>query len=230
MNYSLSILSIVLFTSITAGCSSVPENTTEHSATDREKIAQCKLQIPDQDRVKKEAVSSGCILGLAAWKAIGQNNPASLICMAGGGAGFLLGDSIAERKCHYITLEEQLDGEIAHASSMNSKFSIYLLQSKKDLALSQLQVDALVAQQKTGKANAVQQTTLKQTLSKQLEKERLTMKQVQAEYRFKQETQKQARQSQDKANKLLAEIRMLQTNIHQLRETEAKLQENIELL
>ena len=228
---------LLLFISILAGCSTTgvlpPEQ--KRSAIEQEQIAQCKKNVPDQDRVQKEAVTTGCITTMVAWRAIGQNNPAALICMVGGGTGFLLGESIAERKCAYLTEEERLNGEIAHASSMNSKFAIYSLQSKKDLALYEKQIKTLAAQRQAEAANSAEQEKLKQSLAKQLAKERQTIKQVQDEQRFKQATLQEARQkakqaSVEKADKLEAEIRILQKNIRQMQEAASKLQDYSDLL
>ncbi|HPE60824.1 MAG: hypothetical protein KDI15_08490 [Thiothrix sp.] len=208
---------ILLLTS----CSSTPPATGDQA----EKIAMCKQQLPAARRIHTESVSMGCAASLAFNKMIGSNNPTPLLCFAGGTSGYLLGESIAERKCSYLTLEQQLDGEIAHAQKMNSGFQIVFAQQAKDLARYQAQAAALADSKAEDAARRTQLEQLNHGLQNQLDQDSRLLQQTRDEFRFKQETLETTRslQQQDKSDKLLTEIRALQTGIKSLQANNQKL-------
>ncbi|MCB1622538.1 MAG: hypothetical protein KDI44_17580 [Thiothrix sp.] len=208
---------ILLLTS----CSTAPLTTGEQA----EKIAMCRQQLPAAQRIRTESVSMGCVASLAFNKMIGSNNPTPLLCFAGGTSGFLLGESIAERKCTYLTLEQQLDGEITHAQKMNGGFQTVFAQQAKELAQYQAQAAALADSKAEDAARRTQLEQLSRGLQNQLEQDDQLLQQTRAEFRFKQETLEATRslQQQDKHDRLLTEIRALQASIKNLQANNQKL-------
>lgn len=187
-------------------------------------IQMCKQNLPASDKIKLQAVSTGCIASFAVSKAIGSNNPAPLICMAGGASGFLLGESIAERKCAYVTQADQLKGEIAHAKQMNTGFAMILAQQATELAAFELMLTGLKQQQAAQTRKSQQQQALEASLNEQIAKDQLIYQQVQEEFRFKQKTlaaSKRLKPSSQEAD-LRAEIQALQKNLKQLQASHAK--------
>ncbi|MFZ1386077.1 MAG: hypothetical protein WBP46_01865 [Thiolinea sp.] len=187
-------------------------------------IQMCKRNLPVSDKLKLQSVSVGCMASMALSKAIGSNNPVPLICMAGGASGFLLGESIAERKCSYITQADQLNGEIAHAKKMNAGFVVVLAQQTTELSAFELMLTELRNQQLAAAAQVEQKAALEASLTEQVAKDQMILKQVQDEFRFKQKTLADTKRlnQQAKANELLTEIQALQKNLKQLQETNAK--------
>lgn len=188
------------------------------------KIQMCKQNLPASDKIKVQAASTGCIASFAFSKAIGSNNPAPLICMAGGASGLLLGESIAERKCAYVTQADQLKGEIAHAKQMNTGFAIVLAQQATELAAFESMLTGL-QQQHAAQTNQLQQKqAVEANLTEQITKDQLLYKQLQDEFRFKQKTladSKVLKQASQEAD-LLTEIQALQKNMKQLQASNAK--------
>lgn len=187
-------------------------------------IQMCKQNLPANDKIKLQAVSSGCIASFALSKAIGSNNPAPLICMAGGTSGWLLGESIAERKCAYVTQSDQLKGEIAHAKQMNTSFAIVLAQQATELAAFELMLAGLQQQQVAQTSQLQQKQALETSLSDQITKDQQLYKQIQDEFRFKQKTladSKVLKQTSEEG-KLLIEIQALQKNLKQLQASNTK--------
>lgn len=192
----------------------------EESASRQQEIQSCKDNLPASKRIKRESITFGCLATLAFWKSIGQENPAALICAAGGGAGFLLGESVAERKCEYLDLASQLDGEIAHAGKLNSTFGLFFLEQESNLKLQQAKAEALTSQTQQKTTNKTAQESLHKDLASQLEKEKYVLAQLQEERQFKQETINEAKAAhleQAKTDQLLTEIKVLLKNIKKLR-------------
>lgn len=190
-------------------------------------IAQCKSSLPSNKRIKKESITYGCLATLGFWKAIGQDNPAAMICAAGGGTGFLLGESVAERKCEYLDLASQLDGEIANTSQVNTKFGFFFMEQDMKLKANKSQADALLKQNQQETATRLARQNLHQQLSGELEKENRLLTQLYAEHGFKQQTlneAKAAQQDQQKTDQLKAEIDSLRKNIKKLRDNNHELE------
>jgi len=187
-------------------------------------IQMCKQNLPVAQKIKLQSVSIGCMASLALSKAIGSNNPASLICMAGGASGFLLGESIAERKCGYITQADQLNGEIAHTKQMNAGFAVVMAQQTTDLAAFELMVAGLRSQQTAAASQTTQKAQLEASLNTQIDNDRLVFKQVQEEFKFKQQTLAASKplKQKTKEDELLTEIRALEKNLKQLQASNAK--------
>lgn len=184
----------------------------------------CKQNLPTNDKIKLQSVSFGCMASMAFSKAIGSNNPAPLLCMAGGASGFLFGESIAERKCGYITQADQLNGEIAHAKKMNAGFAMVFAQQTTELSKFELILSGLRNQQTVDAAQTAQKTQLAASLSEQVANDQVIFKQAQEEFRFKQKTLADSKRlkQQAKEDELMAEIRALQKNLKTLQENNAK--------
>ncbi|WMP16592.1 hypothetical protein [Thiothrix lacustris] len=227
INHASKITSIILALSVSAGCSM---NATKSTITpEQEKdIQACKTNLPSSKKIKKEAVTYGCLASLAFWKAIGQENPAALMCVAGGGAGFVLGDSVAERKCSYLNIANQLDGEIAHTSKTNGTFALFFIEQDLNLKLQQAQAEALLTAKEKASADKVALQKMQESLTEQLEKEQYLLTQMQEERQFKQETvnkAKQAKLEKEKIDMLTNEIKSLIDNIKKLRENNKSLRD-----
>ncbi len=207
--------------SLLVGCSTMGSGMDEKQVA---AIQMCQQKLPVSDKIKLQSVSMGCVASMAFYKAIGSNNPAPMLCMAGGASGFLFGESIAERKCAYITQEDQLKGEIAHAKKMNTGFAIVFAQQSQELAAFELMVAGLRGQQADAAARREQMTKLESGLADQMANDQAMLKQVNDEFRFKQKTlvESKSLQKQDQEDALLAEIRALQKNVKQLQENNVK--------
>lgn len=193
----------------------------EESASHKQAIQACKDNLPASKKIKRDSITFGCLATLAFWKSIGQENPAALICAAGGGAGFLLGESVAERKCEYLDLASQLDGEIAHTSKLNSTFGLFFLEQESNLKLQQAKAEALNSKTQQTATSKAALESLQKDLASQLEKEKYVLAQLQEERQFKQETINEAKTAhleQAKTDQLLTEIKALLKNIKKLRE------------
>ncbi len=151
-------------------------------------VQACLDELPNSQLIKQQAVTTGCVVTAALWKAIGQDNPASLVCLAGGGAGFLIGKSIAERKCHYRIAEEQIEGEIAHAKKVNLGFTMLFLQTSESLLTKKAIVSSLVSQHKARNINLVYLNSKKKEIATAVQNERKLISILQKEVAFKNKT------------------------------------------
>ncbi|MFZ1342553.1 hypothetical protein [Thiothrix eikelboomii] len=187
-------------------------------------IQMCKQKLPANDKIKLQSVSFGCMASMAFSKAIGSNNPAPLLCMAGGASGFLFGETIAERKCSYVTQTDQLNGEIAHAKKMNAGFTMVFAQQTTELSKFELMLSGLRNQQAVDAAQAAQKANLAASLAEQVANDQIIFKQAQEEFRFKQKTLADSKRlkQQVKEDELMAEIQALQKNLKTLQENNAK--------
>ena len=219
-NWGRSFAWAVVYGSALVGCASTAPIDEKRANA----IQMCKQNLPINDKIKLQSISVGCMASLALSKAIGSNNPAPLICIAGGASGFLFGESIAERKCGYITQADQLNGEIAHAKKMNAGFVIVLAQQTTDLAAFELMVAGLRSQQAADATQAAQKAQVEASLAEQVAHDKQVFKQVQEEFRFKQKTLAASRplKQQAKEDELLAEIKALEKNLKQLQASDAK--------
>lgn len=190
-----------------------------------EGVQACLDKLPNSKLIKKQAVTTGCLLTAGFWKAIGQDNPASLVCMAGGGSGFLLGKSVAERKCSYRIIGDQIDGEIAHAQKVNLGFSMLLIEKAQNLATQEATVASLLAQHKAGQANLVYTKTVKQDIAEAAKSERQLVNTLMKEAAFKRKTLNESRRlnKKDKTDSLQKEVILLTKNIKTLRKANIKL-------
>lgn len=219
MNNKLLALGLLSVSMISA-CSTT-SSTTKLTSEQQQQVQMCKQSVPASKKVKKEAVTWGCLATLAMWKSIGQENPAAMICAAGGGAGFLIGDSIAERKCEYLTLESQLDGEIAHAAKMNRSFGFYLIEQGLSLKLTKAQAEGVLKQYEDGKQDQKALAAAQETLKKQIGKEQELLATIQQERQYKYSTLVKARQDkleEGNQEKLQIEIVALLDNIKNMQE------------
>jgi hypothetical protein len=215
---SLHFLPISLLTiTLLSACSS------QEKASERVQV--CLDKLSNSQLVKKQAITTSCIVTAGLWKAIGQDNPASLICLAGGGAGFLIGSSIAERKCHYRIAEEQLDGEISHAKKVNFGFNMLFLQKSEQIMLQTMTVESLKAQHKEGQASLVYLKSVKEDTAKITKKERQLVNTLKKEVAFKNATLNKSKQlnKKEKIKSLRKEIILLNKNINLLRKENQKL-------
>lgn len=187
-------------------------------------IQMCKQNLPANDKIQLQSVSFGCMASMAFSKAIGSNNPAPLLCMAGGASGFLFGESIAERKCSYVTQADQLNGEIAHAKKMNASFAMVFAQQTTELSKFELLLTGMRSQQVADAAQREQKAKLAASLNEQVANDQVIFKRVQEEFRFKQKTLTDSKRlkQQPKEEELLAEIQALQKNLKTLQENNAK--------
>jgi hypothetical protein len=190
-----------------------------------DEVQACIDKLPNSKLLKKQAVTTGCLVSMAFWKAIGQDNPVALVCVAGGGAGFLLGQSIAERKCSYRVLEEQLDGEIAHTEKVNMGFPILFAQKTTKLAEQETMVNTLLAQKKAGTASINNTNKVLKTIHEAAQRERELVQTLAKETNFKHKTlnESQRLKQAEKIQKLRKEIALLHKNIKKLREENLKL-------
>jgi hypothetical protein len=188
-------------------------------------VQACLDELPNSQLIKQQAVTTSCLVTAGLWKSIGQDNPASLICLAGGGAGFLLGKSIAERKCHYHIAEEQIKGEITHAQKVNLGFSFLFLQKSESLLKQKLVVSSLVAQHKERNINLVYLNSAKKEMAAVTRSERKLVNILLKEMAFKQNTLKISRRlnKKDQATALKKEIMLLNKNIKLFRKENLKL-------
>jgi hypothetical protein len=215
-------LFVVFCSSLIVGCSALPEKVAL-TAEQAKSIEVCQVALPASKKIKKEAVTMGCLATLGFWKAIGQENPGALMCVAGGASGFLLGKSIAERKCAYLTLADQVDGEISHTAKMNGMFPLFFQEQNMQVALIKAQAKGVLAQYQQGQADKKSLEKMHESLAKQLQKEKQFLVQVQENSQFKQETSLKAKPksigiSEEKQAALSAEIRALIQHIRKLRE------------
>ena len=217
-----SLLVVCIMACCASACSSI---SSKHTKAQAEQINQCKAELPVSKKVKMQSVTSGCLMSVAVSKMTGSNNPAPMLCLAGGTSGFLLGESIAERKCGYITLEEQLDGEISHAAKMNAGFSVVFMQQEMALKKHELSAAGLSTQKASDEQGQVALSAFEQKLVEQLKQDQALLANTQNEFRFKRETLEKSRKlkQQEKEDKLLAEIRALQKSIKVLQENRLKL-------
>ena len=215
------IVCVVLGVAFMSACSAPSKLTREQA----EQVEMCKSQLPLSKKIKLQSVTSGCMLSMAFNKMIGSNNPAPMICMAGGGAGLLFGESIAERKCGYMTLENQLDGEIAHAEKMNAGFSIVFAQQALDLKQYEMMASGLAAQKASDEKSLAEKEAFRKQLDEQLAKEWDILKASREEVQFKTETlqKSKALARKEKEEKLQEEIKALRSSIKTLQENTAKL-------
>ena len=188
-------------------------------------VQACLDELPNSQLIKQQAVTTGCVVTAALWKAIGQDNPASLVCLAGGGAGFLIGKSIAERKCHYRIAEEQIEGEIAHAKKVNLGFTMLFLQTSESLLTKKAIVSSLVSQHKARNINLVYLNSKKKEIATAVQNERKLISILQKEVAFKNKTLAISRRlnKKDKTTTLKKEIILLNKNIKLLRKENLKL-------
>lgn len=190
-----------------------------------ESVQVCLDKLPNSQLVKKQGVTTSCMVTAALWKAIGQDNPASLVCLAGGGAGFLIGSSIAERKCHYRIAEEQLDGEISHAKKVNFGFNMLFLQKSEQIMMQKMTIESLKAQHKEGQASLVYLNGVKKDTAKITQQERRLVNRLKKEIAFKNKTLNSSKRlnKKEKIEHLRKEIILLNKNINLLRKENQKL-------
>ena len=120
---------VIVSAALMSACSTTSHLTEAQVA----QIKMCKSQLPVSKRLQLESVSTGCIVSYPIKRMINDKDPSPLLCLAGGASGFLLGESIAERKCAYLSKEQQLDGEIAHVEKLNQGMTTIFAQQSKDL-------------------------------------------------------------------------------------------------
>lgn len=209
-------ISVVCSMMFVAACSSSPQKP-EESASRQQEIQACKDRLPASKKIRQDSI----ILGCAGPSIIGRlMDRKTYACVVGSGAGFLLGESIAERKCEYLNLTAQLDGEIAHTNQLNSNFGSVLADQESQLKRQQAEAKALTTNTQTASSNQAALTNLQKNLTNQLAKEKNTLAQLQEEQQFKQETVNQAQAAhleQAKTDRLTAEINILRKNIEKLR-------------
>lgn len=210
----------LVYSGLLVGCATVAPVDEQRAQA----IQACKQKIPAAEKIQVQSVSMGCMASMAFSKAIGSNNPAPLICMAGGASGFLLGESITERKCNYATQAEQLDGELAHAKKMNAGFAIVLAQKSTELSALELMAQGLKQQQAAASAQTEQSKHLEASINADIADNQTLLKQARDEFKFKQQTLAASKGLKQQAteDELLAEIRALQKNLKQLQESNAK--------
>ncbi len=187
----------------------------------RQKIQQCRDNTPSSQKIKKESVALSCIASLAFSRMIGQTNPKALICVAGGAAGFLFGSSVAERKCEYSVLDNQLEGELAHASGMQKKFGSYLSDLGSKLNKQTSQVAALSTLARQGKADQSSVVFVQNKILKNLSKQRGMLKTLNQERMTKVDTINMAQsrhQDIETIRKLQTEVRSLLRNIKNMQQ------------
>ncbi len=223
MRTTKKISGICLLISLLTACSTQQlvqkENITQAQS---QKIQQCKDNTPSSQKIKKEAVAFSCIASLAFSRMIGQSNPKALICVAGGAAGFLFGNSVAERKCEYSVLNNQLEGELAHASKMKENFSPYLLNLENKLNKQSSQVAALTSLAEKGKADQSSVVFVQNKILKNLSKQRGMLKTLNQERMTKVETINMAQSR----HRDIETIRKLQTEVRSLLKNIKKMQQN----
>lgn len=209
-------VSIVCSMMLITACSNSPQKPKE-SASRQQEIQACKNNLPASKKIKQDSI----VLGCAGPSIIGRlMDHKTYACVVGSGAGFLLGESVAERKCEYLNLAAQLDGEIAHTNQLNSNFNSVLQEQESKLKRQQAEAKALTANTQTAASNQSALASLQKDLNSQLAKERNTLAQLQEEQQFKQETVNQAQAAhleQAKTDRLTAEINTLRKNIEKLR-------------
>ena len=214
----------------------------------KQQARQCRKHNPQSLKLQRHGSVAGCLSSLALTQLTGFKSSAALICSGGGLAGYLIGRSVAERRCEYITLERQLDGEIQHLLEMNQRFELLLLEQKANLKLLNDKVNLLkqkqqLAQRKpqsdkdrtliqTKEEDLSEQNSLLEHTVNRLDEERYMLDQLEIEQTFTQETLTQATQQgysiteSDRKNRL----NILRRNIALLKRNTKKLDKNNDAL
>lgn len=216
-------LSLIILVGLALGsCATAPRYLTDEQAA---KVQACKSTLPSSKRLKIEAVSTGCMASFAFNRMINSKDPSPLLCIAGGTTGFLLGESIAQRKCSYLTLQQQVDGEIAHAAKINAGMVQVFAQQAKDLALFGGLATSLSAQKASDEKQQQALSSFADSLNQQIRKEQVLLTTLRDEISFKRETlgKGQSLKQQEKEDKLLEEINSLQESIARLQKNYSKL-------
>ena len=190
-----------------------------------ESVQACVDKLPNSQLIKKQAVTTGCIVSAAIWKATGIGNPTVLICLAGGGAGYLIGKSVAERKCGYRIAGKQLASEIAHIQRINRNFPVLFMGKSKQLATQQAMVASLLTRRNEGKAKLAFISAVKKKIIEAIKNERYLVSSLSQEASFKASILATSMQlnNTDKTKSLQKEIALLHKNIRLLREENKKL-------
>jgi hypothetical protein len=222
------ISSFLLTSLLVVSCTSQQVADDKLSVQQKQKIEQCKSNTSSSKKIKREAVTTGCLASLVFWKAIGQDNPAALICAAGGAAGFLIGSSVAERKCEYAVKENQVDGEIRHAASMNQKFALFFIEQEANLLKQKKIVESLIAKVRKNGAERSSIKAVQSSLKTDLIKEKALLADLMKESSMKQETLILAKNNstsnnKDVVKKLLDEIKALRRNISKMKRNSSEL-------
>ena len=212
-------LPLLLTASILTGCSNQVSPGNDLTIAEKNSIQQCINNLPASKKIKLQAVSTSCITTFAISKAIGQNNPAALICMAGGTAGFMLGKSVAERKCSYISAEKQIQSELTHAKKINSNFSNLFIEQEKNIRGLDARAVYLLNQQHQGHNKQQELLQLQQQLKKSIAKENTLLQQLTEDVQIKSQTINIAskKSTRDNQENLLTEVKSLQKSILRMR-------------
>ncbi len=190
-----------------------------------ESVQACVAKLPNSQLIKKQAITTGCIVSAVIWKTTGIGSPTVLVCLAGGGAGYLLGKSIAERKCSYRLEGDQINKEISHIESINRNFPVLYTDKAKQLVKQQATVSSLLAKHKEGKAKLAAINAVKKEISSAAETERYLVGMLNKDLVFKTASLARSRllNKTNNTKKLQKEIALLQKNIRILREENKKL-------
>jgi len=188
----------------------------------KQKIEQCKENTPSSKKIKKEAVAFSCIASLAISRLVGRHDHKALICVAGGAAGYLIGSSVAERKCEYSVKDNQLEGELSHAHDMKKKFATYMAVLESKHKQQSGQVKALSALGAQGKADQSSIIYVQNKVLKNLNKQRAMLKLLNEERMTKNNTIDMAQSRYTD----IETIRKLQTEVKSLLDNIKKMHQN----
>lgn len=212
-------LVLLITTSLLVSCSNqVAVGNGDLNLAEKNSIKQCTSNLPASKKIKLQAVSAGCVASLALSKALGQSNPAALICMAGGAAGYMLGKSVAERKCGYISAEKQIQSELAHSRKVNANFANLLMEQQKNIRALDSKAADLLSEQQQGLNKRQELLQLQKQLKRTIAKESYLLQQFTEETQFKMQTINIIPKNNVAIqNSLLTEIHSLQKSILKMR-------------
>lgn len=217
--------------------SSCTADVTLQGLTEQQKsqARQCRASTPQSKKIQRNGSVLGCLSSLALSRMAGFEQSATLICASGGLAGYLIGHNVAERRCEYITLERQLDGEIRHLEQMNQRFELLLLEQQANLRLLDDTVKGLAEKQKQSQKHRFSQADLAQKdklLSQVIDRlveERYVLDQLEVEQIFTEETLQKAQRQGDAISRK-TEVKRLEQNLVLLKQNIAKVDSNNDAL
>ncbi len=154
----------------------------------KQQVRSCRANNPNSQRIRKEGSVIGCLSSLALSNVAGFRDSATLMCAAGGLAGYLIGNNLTERKCEYATLERQLDSEIEHITRMNNRFGLLLKEQALNIQQMEEQSARLLAEKKHGTIDTKELDNIAQKIIVRLGKEQYIIEKLEQEYQYKLDT------------------------------------------
>lgn len=182
----------------------------------------------DSKRIQKIATQGaalGCFGGAMLFTDSRKRNLKLLKCLIGASAGYMAGRSLAKRQASYRNLQDQINGEIGHTATLNTKLKAHVLSQKKDLMKYKANVAKLTRDEDTVNDSFVDIAKLYQELTKVDKDEQKEFQNLQKEFEYKRSTLQQAEANSysQQARKLEKEIALLEQNIAALSQNRQRL-------